>query len=502
MSVTLDSLLIWPSQGTPAQAKAYVKAHGPLDAFTSQFIDSLFTLAVATGQRFELAFGQWCDETDIGRSKLWLSKRNPGGIGALPDGTYVGIIYKTPEQAALGLLTHLWLYAVGTTLPTALAGGQANDPRWAAVIAAGYLGKATTVKGLASSWATNPAYAVQIVGHTNAAFSGLDEGATVVAKALTFGRVPMPPFIIKDIPTFPGMAMDLLGQRQNHGVVWHRMLGGLEGTLEQFNIPKTGLTDYGIGNGITDGAALDGVIWRYNDPKGKRAGWATGPVTKPWGDGLAFLNEFAWDYNIVNRDQISIELAGMYNTPLTAGQRLSLIKLTAFYADDAKIPYSQFPIWLTHGYSFVRYHQEFTGPDYKVCPGQVVIDATASLMHDISAYMQGFQQGMDNPLPLPAIVYAGISMPSWLKTDMQSGLMKDHTGVLAAERQYTALRDTPRRQVASLKGKKVGPDIKKGATFAGTHLTTKASPPFIFTQYGERILASDLTPEVIIKPRK
>lgn len=503
MAITINSPIAGASRPQSlAGALAYVRAYGDLDDYTDQYIRWLHKLCSEIGLRFELAFAQWCDETAIGTSWYWKNKRNPAGIGALPDGTYVGITYHQPDQSAGGHLVHLWLYVKGTSLPAALRGYKQYDPRWDEAVRQNKAQSAPTLRGLASSWATNPAYAVQIADHANKAFPGLPEGATPVTDStLVFGRVPIFTRVNDYIPDFAGQAAGYYGQRMLLGVVWHRMVGTLEGTRSHFRTPGTGLTDFGVGVAGPDRQELDGVIYQWNDPLGKRSGWANGRIIAPWGDGLAFLNEFVPQYgaDIANRGQVSIEISGQYNTPLTAKSRAAIVAITAYYADQAQIPWNVFPIWPGHGYSFVRYHQEITGPAEKICPGGVVIAETATLMAAIQARLKQYQVG-GQPLPIPA--YAAPSVPSWMAADISRGVMRDHTlngsPVYGLERIYTAIRDTPRRQSASKKAKEVGPPILKGEDFVGSHIIGSS---YVLTPAGTRVTLADLSPAVTIKPR-
>lgn len=504
MAITGDSNLAGPTEPESLlEAIAYVRAHGNLSPFTEAYIRALYRLCVAIGLRFELAFAQWCDETDVGGSELWRSLHNPAGIGALPDGTYVGITYQTAEESALGHLVHLWLYVKSTTLPPELAPYVKLDPRWQAAIDAGNVGKGKTLKGLAGSWATNLNYAVQIAGHANKAFGPLPEKGNDVAETIIFGKVPMPAYGDDYIPDFEGMAAGWYGKRMLLGFVWHRMVGTVQGTRAYFRQPGTGLTDFGVGVAGPDAASDDGVLYRWNDPLGVRSGWANGRIIAPWGDGLAFINEYAPQYglDIANRGQVSLEISGQYLTPLTPKSRAIIVALTAYYADLAHIPWDVFPIWPGHGYSFVRYHQELTGPEEKVCPGDVVIGETATLMATIGSRMRQYQTSR-KPQPIPS--YAAPHIPDWLKADLAAGVMRDHVlntaPVWGAERIYTAIRDTPRLQSAtSAKDAAiVGPPIKKGETFTGSHLIGST---YVLTPYGTRVRLADLTPEVIIRPR-
>ena len=126
--------------------------------------------------------------------------------------------------------------------------------------------------------------------------------------ALTFGRVPHPPYQQRLITN--STAWNDLGKRTIRAVVWHRMYGTLWGTDTYFRNEAAGkaLTDYGVGVEATDGAANAGVILQWNDPTGRRSPWASGPVSNPIDDGAKFVALYGT--NGVNRDAVSIEISG------------------------------------------------------------------------------------------------------------------------------------------------------------------------------------------------
>jgi hypothetical protein len=322
---------------------------------------------------------------------------------------------------------------------------------------------------------------------------------------VTFGRVPHPAHVRHIIPVFDGQAAGYYGPRKNHGVVWHRVWGRYLGTISHFNQPGTGLTDYLIGNANVDAAELDGTIALLNEPLGDRSGYASGTVKFPWGDGLAFINDICatspMGINAVNGEQISIELSGWYDTPLTPKQRASLIALTAYWADQARIPWDVFPIWPGHGYSFVRWHNEFTGLEVKECPGKEVMDETAVLLDLVAQYMRKYQEGVDIPIePKP---YAPAVMPPWMPADLAAAAPSDHdyngVPVYGSMRYMTALRNTPRRRYASISHpERTGPDIPKGTKFRVSH---NIDNRFALTPHGTRVDLRDLSPELIIRPR-
>lgn len=326
--------------------------------------------------------------------------------------------------------------------------------------------------------------------------------------SLVCGRVPHPAQIIAHIPVFAGQAAGYYGPRQNNGVVWHRVLGTYRGTISHFSQPDTGLTDYLIGNGDVDGASLDGTIVQLNDPLGARSGYASGRVILPWGDGLAFVKDRGskspMGINAVNGEQISIELSGWYLTRLTPKQRAALIALTAYYADQAGIPWDVFPEWPGHGYSFVRWHNEFTGKAEKLCPGDVVMAETAELLDLVAQYMRQYQVVAQPVPPITPPKYQPAVVPAWLDEDVARGIMRDHTlnGVLfkGLEREFTALRATPRYRFASKShADRVGPDIRKGQRFRLTHIDERNL--WGLTPHGTRVWLADLDPEVTISKR-
>lgn len=215
-----------------------------------------------------------------------------------------------------------------------------------------------------------------------------------------FGNVPHPPYIDRPITKAEGKGQNNLGKRTPKGVVWHRILGSLWGTDGYFRQSGVNaLTDYGIGVLATDGAANDGVILRWNDPRGYQSGWASGPVNGAYGDGLAFVNKYG--VNAVNRDQVSIEISGDQLTPLSEKSRNAIAALTAHYADQYGIPWDVFPIAPQDGFSFVRWHQEFTIGSGKQCPFKVVMDETNDLIERTRAILKKYQVAAPVTEPKP-----------------------------------------------------------------------------------------------------
>ncbi len=243
---------------------------------------------------------------------------------------------------------------------------------------------------------------------------------------LTFGRVPHPAFQDRPITKAAGAGQDNLGKRSVKGVVWHRMIGTLAGTDTYFRFPTVkALTDYGVGVDGPDADALDGVIYRWNDPLGYQSGWASGSYSAAaYGDGLAFVAKNG--VNAINRDQASIEISGNYDTPLTEKARQAIVNLTAYWADQYQIPWDVFPISPIDGFSFVRWHQEF-GPENgtKVCPGSVVMSETSALIERVRAVLKAYQVAQDvKPIP-PAPTYATPELPEWWPESLENARPSD-----------------------------------------------------------------------------
>jgi hypothetical protein len=212
--------------------------------------------------------------------------------------------------------------------------------------------------------------------------------------AITFGKVPHPPFEDRYIPDSQTSAWNDLGPRRALGVCQHSMVGSLIGTDKWFRdgVPSPthkakGLTDYGIG-GSTDGP-LDGVIWRWNDPTGRRSGWASGGSDGLEGDGPAFVAKLGVD--AINRDLVSIERSdgGDIATPMSPRQFESICQLSAYWFDQAKVPWDSFPVNPHYGIVTHMLHKEFATKD---CPFPAVYDRINEIQDRIRAILKQYQE--------------------------------------------------------------------------------------------------------------
>jgi hypothetical protein len=216
---------------------------------------------------------------------------------------------------------------------------------------------------------------------------------------LVFGNVPHPPFVDRLIPDSQTAAWDDLGPRKPAGVCQHSMAGTLWGTDEYFRRGRasTGLTDYGIG-GATDGERWDGVILRWNDPRGRRSGWANGGSDGLEGDGPLFVRTLG--VAAINRDLVSIERSdgGNIQTPMSAKQFESICQLTAHWFDQAKVPWDRFPLNPAPGIVTHLLHSEFAT---KACPFPPVSDRINEIQARVRQILKAAQTRQPAPAPVP-----------------------------------------------------------------------------------------------------
>jgi hypothetical protein len=188
-----------------------------------------------------------------------------------------------------------------------------------------------------------------------------------------------PPWIDKLIPDASNQAWDDLGPRRLEGLVYHRLYGSLEISDNYLRSCGTDLSCNALVDFAVDNKS--GEVWRWNDPQGaahpelgvsaNRAPWASGPVDKPDSDAQAFVGQNGVD--AVNRDQVSISIAGMPDEPIEDAGLDAVAELSAYFANLAGIEVDSYPDMPNRNYSFVRVHNQFAST--KECPGQVVIDA-------------------------------------------------------------------------------------------------------------------------------
>lgn len=506
-------------RATPAEVFVFFDSNPPARRPDSErIVERVFTLCANAGVDFALAMSRIADETGALNgpsffvSDIYRLRLNIGGLG-VTDGGDEGLSFDTPERAADAYMAHLFTYILKPTY-NILGVTKDDDPRFDATPVA-WRGSVKTLDDLRGRWFTNPQGAINSAARGNRIFPGIpnQEEDNEVPDTITFGNVPLPDIEDRTIPSDVNTAWDNLGKRTVRGIVWHRSQGTHRGNDNYFRGEgrTRALTDYGIGVAAVDGAALAGSIYQWNDPEGTRSPWANGRVSNPYGDGLAFLNQYG--LNAVGRDLTSVEISGFFpvpgqetrNTPLDEQSRQAIAELTAYWADQYKVSHETFPLIPGEGNrSFVIWHQELTIGTGKVCPGKVVMDETASLIERTRGILKKYQTSEVKPPPKPP-TYAEPDIPDWMDSDLEKGAPTDHVHngvqVFASLRPYEAVKPTKRRQTASLDSPVVGPPLKVREKFAGWYWSKSpdGKRTWVWTPYGTRVDASALTPRVSIR---
>jgi hypothetical protein len=270
---------------------------------------------------------------------------------------------------------------------------------------------------------------------------------------LVFGRVPHPPVTDRVIPDAHNVAWSRLGERTVRGVVYHRMLGSLWGTdgwfrtLDQANGDpgggRLGLTDYGIDAGSAS-------LLKWNEPTGiarpsvpgggfasaDRSGYASGGPGGPSGDGVAFVQRFGGI--AINRDLCSIEISGGYDDDVSPAAFERIAQLSAYWADQARIPWSEYPTDRETGLAFTYWHNEFQTE--KPCPGARVMALTGQLIERTKAILRQHQEATTATTTTPAPATTTTAPPQLPGADarlppgMTPAMARERFGVLTTAR--------------------------------------------------------------------
>lgn len=217
---------------------------------------------------------------------------------------------------------------------------------------------------------------------------GISLEDSTVPDTITFGRVPYPAVVQSHLPASNPFVKESGAPDVPDAMFWHIMVGSLKGTDGWFHLGKAA-TAYGVGVASTDGPTLAGVIYEWIKPRNGWYGESSGPAVAPYGDGTKFIAEVG--VNSVNRCSKAIEISGNENTPLDDKARLAIVSMTAYWADQRKIPWTDFPIVPGTNRSFVIWHNEITGLAFKTCPGRVVMAETPALIENVKQTLKRYQ---------------------------------------------------------------------------------------------------------------
>ena len=438
-----------------------------------------------------LAAIAWIETGEAGtglpwRSRWWLGRNNIGNLGVAGDPAQDAASqrWQTPHDGAVALVAHYVAYAWGSRWRSAwdtdaLGLPNVQDTRFQTVLEATGGVPVDTLGGLSGRWSTDMAYGDKLAERCNALMTAIAASATdpIVTTPATdpepiesedamsnvFGRVPHPLYQNRIVTS--SRAWDDLGPRTIRAAVWHRMYGTLWGTDSYFRgaaVTKA-LTDYGVGVAATDGAQQAGALLRWNDPNGRRAPWASGPVNNPTGDAVPFLDRYG--VNGINRDAVSIEISGNGDTALDAKARATVVALTAYYADQYGVPWDAFPAVPGEDRSFVMWHGEIYDGKRNSCPGAVVMAATDGMIDEIKVILKRYQAA-SAPVDPADPVYAKPQPPAKGDSIVNGRIFLAHAHT------YTTKAAVVPRIYADPGSDPTGPRIPKGTQVTTSHVVS------------------------------
>ena len=481
--------------GTVAEALAAVTA--PSDDVRA-YLAELYRLCTLVQLRFDVLATQAIHETDRFTSYWWRARRNPAGIGITGDPTQndASHIWRNGTDAARSHVAHMIAYTghAGDWPTAELCTPSEHDPRWDAVQDAGFAGSVRVLGDLGDGrWAADPEYAEHIVIRANQIFA--EKGSSMAD--IVFGKVPKPDHVDSHLNSNNPMIGYSTQPIVIEGVVWHRMIGTLLGTDGWFHAGHAA-TAYGIGVAATDGTGNAGKIYEWIDPaNGHYYGESSGPVSNPYGDGLTFVQRFG--VGRVNPQTVAIEISGNYETPLDEAARASIVQLTAYFADQRKIPWSEFPNVPGQDRSFVHWHQEFTIGTGKVCPGAVVMNETPALIQRVAGVLKQYQAGGTVPQPPQ---YAKSALPEWFAESVEAAHPSDQSedGIkyYVCRRNFVAKSGTRRMSAPDGTAERSGPSLKLAEKVHGERYVVTPESTWILTNDGHFVSASKLAPPVKI----
>lgn len=399
--ITIQSPIIAKNTGLEsAQAIAFaerVVPAGVAESNVNAYLGELNRLCRLVGFDFRILAAQSAHETADWSSSWWTERLNPAGIGITgdPDQDAASHTWKSGTEAARAHVVHMsayvWGNVTGNPKRRVLLDYMRLDPRWNAVVEAGYAGSVDVLGDLGSGkWAADPDYAPQIAAKANLIFKEVSVPTTDVV----FGRVPKPPIaslICSKIG--PGHGYYEMGHpRQNVGICEHITdgYGSIEFYHGFFSIggerEADALVDFVVGR--------DGRIGMLNDPFGSRAGYANGDTSGLEGDGPAFMAHFAGELDPPNFHLISIEHEGKAADDWTGPQWNASVALDAWLFDQLHVRYDAFPRNQNTGIAAHYFHSEFTGKGgngLDECPGRYIKQHIDQFQAEVKAVLMAHQ---------------------------------------------------------------------------------------------------------------
>lgn len=166
--------ILGATRGSAAQALDFARDVGAkrFDQ-VERYVHEVYELAPRIGIDPAIVVAQSALETTNWTDDKWRERLNPAGMG-ITDGTDFGFVWPNGESAARGQLVHLWLYAKGRSLPSALAPFLNLDPRRDAIPEA-HVGRTSTLKSLGRRWASVADYGQRIANRSRDVFPNLSD---------------------------------------------------------------------------------------------------------------------------------------------------------------------------------------------------------------------------------------------------------------------------------------------------------------------------------------
>ena len=508
----LTDLILHASRGNPEQALAFARKHGAGGEY-EDFIQRCFHWCAIAGVDAAIAVGWSAVETANWTSKRFIEDNNPGGVGIPADSTVQPFQIPGGDEAAQ---IHVQCYYAAVEgklhpdIPLWLEGMNWARRVWIPKVTDANYPEVSKLTDLdirytdshgrpqaVWAWGFSEGQPAQTcIDRSKAIWPELpDQNGAPVMADITYGKVPKPPHTDSHLDSSNPMIGYSATPIVVEGVVWHRMIGTLAGTDSWFHAGHAA-TEYGVGVQATDGAASAGKIIEWIDPaNGHYYGESSGPVSSPYGDGAKFVNRFG--VGRVNPQTVAIEISGNYETPLDEAARASIVALTAYFADQRKIPWNDFPNVPGQDRSFVHFHQEFTLGTGKVCPGSVVMGETSALIQRVAAVLKKHQAGGVSPMPPQ---YTPADLPDWWEDTIADRYPGDNSydgkKYYVCRRNFVATRGTRRLSAPDGRAKRSGPNVAEREKVHGERLVDNK---WVLTNDGHFVLLASLSPRLTFR---
>ncbi len=330
------------------------------------YLREIFRLAPEVGLDPVVLVAQSALETGYWTENEWQDGLNPAAIG-VGDVHDFSIPYATGADAARAQIVHAFVYASGPIGGGhALAPFRALDPRYQAVLDAGWAGSVHTIRNLTGKWATDPNYHTKIVARGNAIFPGLS------AAGANGGAIHMASPVIQNIQNPADAAMYGISPSEASALLTHCFVN------------RSGADPRAIVLHIQEGRTFGSLDWWVNGPNVQASAtvmiqfdgsilrvipeehgpWTNGDVNNPTPQS-APLRALGGNPNIWT---LSIEAEGWWNGDHPQAQIDSIVWQVRTWQERYGIPTSM-----------VLPHSSINSVDRSFCPGNYLPRVMAAL---------------------------------------------------------------------------------------------------------------------------